>query len=394
MSENKGTILISTMGFVLAHIGRTLLIAKELRKAGYEIIFDGQGPYLDLVREGGFEVLASNGMDVDHLLAEGRRRMVGADVFTSEGLDKLIQTDLKILNQVQPQAVICDLRPSMGIAATAAGVTCISLANAYITKFAEVPLSHLIFPPVIRYFLEPLRRRVASQPFRELSEKYSIPKNTIFRDLLTIGDLVLLPDLEEFSPTKNLPDHFRYCGPLIWEPTGIATGIVEKMDPEKQSIYFTLGSTGLKEMFSRVIQELQDTKYQVVLTTGNQINIQELGPLPGNFIIDKFVPGSQIMQRCVAVVCHGGNGTVYQALGTGRPVITLPTHLDQKANANLLVKQGAGIKIDNQNVKRLIPGLKKLLATPSYKANAERLKSLMVSVNGPKTAAELIESHI
>jgi MGT family glycosyltransferase len=394
MTQSGKTLLIGTMGYVLAHVGRTLLIGRELRKLGYRVIFAGQGGYLDLLQQDDFEVTPLGGLNGRYLLSKARRTFVGVNIFTTELFENFVQLELELFEQVKPDAVIYDLLPSMGISAPIAGLPCISIANAYITDYAVPQFSTMIFPPLIRPILEPIRRWVAARPFRQLALKYAIPPNTIFRDLLTKGDLVLLPDIPEFAPTRNLPDRFQYCGPLIWEPANGSVTQLDWLDPQRPAIYFTLGSTGPLGMFRRVLQDLRHLDCQVIMTTGDQVRPEELGPLPDNFLVGSFFPGSVVLEHCQAVICHGGNGTIYQALQAGRPVVAIPTHVDQKANAHLLSKQGAGVIVNRRRLDRVIPAVQRITREPAFQGNAERLKEILMAINGPEVAAQLIDNFL
>jgi MGT family glycosyltransferase len=394
MSKSNRTFLIGTNGHILAHVGRTLLIGRELRQRGNRVLFSGQGRFLDLVQRDGFEVVTLGGLDGVHLLSQARRPMVGANMFTAEGFDNFVQLDLKLYEDVQPDAVIFDLQPSMGVSAPLAGIPSIAVANAYVTHYAVTSMTDLIFHPLVRPILEPIRRWKASKPFRQLSSKYNIPPNTIFRDLMTKGDLVLLPDIPEFAPTRNLPNHYHYCGPLVWEPSNGGIPALQGLDPDRPTVYFTLGSTGLPEMFQRIVQDLRDTEYQVILTTGSQVRPDDLRPLPDNFYVDSFFPGSTVLKHCNAMICHGGNGTVYQALKTGRPIVAIPTHIDQKVNAFLMEKLGAGLIVSPQQMEKVLPAVQRILSDPVFEQNAAQMKTHLDGWNGPKTAANLIEAFL
>ena len=162
---------------------------------------------------------------------------------------------------------------------------------------------------------------------------------------------------------------------MVWEPKNGSIKALQTLDPNRPTIYFTLGSTGLPELFKKVIQDLRNTEYQVMLTTGDQVNLAELNPLPDNFYMDSYIPGSAIMKRSQVVICHGGNGTIYQALGAGLPVLALPTHVDQKANAHLLAKQMAGLMIKPGDLVQVMPSsVKHLFSDPSFRDNAAELK--------------------
>lgn len=394
MPEHKKTVLISTVGDILAHVGRTILVGKALRERGYRVLFSGKGRYLRLVEKEDFEVVSLESVDSKLLLNRARQKMAGTNIFTAEGFEHLIQHGLKLLDIQKPDAVIYDLQPSIGVASRIAGIPSISIVNAYLTHYSQTPLETVIFNPLLRPFLEPIRRRMASKPFRALSSKYDLPRNPVFKDMLTIADLVLLPDIPEFAPTKNLPDHFKYCGPLVWEPENGTTAALKDLDHNRPTVYFTLGSTGLPEMFYQVIQDLRETEYQVIMTTGSQLDPKEMGALPDNFIVNSFFPGSKVLKYSHAMICHGGNGTIYQALEAGRPILAIPTHIDQRASAYLMEKQGAGLVIQPKQMEKLLPSLRQILRKPSYQNNAERMMHILNKQDGAETAAQLITEFL
>src|SRR4030042_579397 len=138
-------ILISTVGHILAHVGRTILIGKALRERGFQVFFSGQGRYLELAEKENFEVISLEGVDGKHLLKQARRKMPGVNIFTADGFDSLVQLELKLLDKLRPGAVVHDLQPTMGVSAPIAGIPCISVVNAYITRYAIPPMEKLIF---------------------------------------------------------------------------------------------------------------------------------------------------------------------------------------------------------------------------------------------------------
>jgi UDP:flavonoid glycosyltransferase YjiC (YdhE family) len=94
------------------------------------------------------------------------------------------------------------------------------------------------------------------------------------------------------------------------------------------------------------------------------------------------------------MICHGGNGTVYQALKTGRPIVAIPTHIDQKVNAFLMEKLGAGLIVSPQQMEKVLPAVQRILSDPVFEQNAAHMKTHLDGWNGPKTAANLIEAFL
>ncbi len=139
---------------------------------------------------------------------------------------------------------------------------------------------------------------------------------------------------------------------------------------------------------------MRDSDYFVVVSTGDLAAPADLGPLPENFYVTRYLPGSQMVKRCDLVICHGGNSTVYQALTAGVPVIAVPTHMDQRLNAELLVNAGAGAFLKPTEIGRIGQMIVEVLDKPAYTENAVRLQKILAGYDGPRTAARLINERI
>ena len=112
--------------------------------------------------------------------------------------------------------------------------------------------------------------------------------------------------------------------------------------------------------------------------------------------IESFIDGDLVMQESDLVICHGGNGTIYQALLHGKPIIGIPTIPDQKFNMRRVKSLGFGMSISLEsfydNPKILIDAIKRVLSNPSYLANAVKFKKLLENYHGEKIGADCIES--
>ena len=388
---NGKTVLISAFDNILAHVGRPLLIAEALRDMGYRVVFAGGGSYFKLVEDYEFETYLLSSLDNETIIKSIRRTFLGVGLWTEERLDAFVQDELRLYEALKPDLVLHDTRPTIPISARVAGIPCVSVTNAYLTWYGTT--SWRIFPPLLNPFLEPIRRYLAIRPHNRIRRKYGLPR-TRPREMMYDGDLILLADIPEYAPTKNLPDNYKYIGPLAWEPDSPMPPHLEGVNSNSPMIYFTLGSTGLPQLFQGVIEQLRGTEYQVVITTGWQIKPSNLEPLPTNIFVTTYLPGKKMMGRSDLVICQAGNGTTYQALGAGVPVIGMPTHGEQWQNVSLLEAQGAGIAIKPADLNDIKPAIERILDNGYYKKNAARLQKIIEGYNGPQNAAGLIQNFI
>lgn len=88
-----------------------------------------------------------------------------------------------------------------------------------------------------------------------------------------------------------------------------------------------------------------------------------------------YVPFSQVLPRCAAIIYHGGIGTCAQALHAGIPQLVQPMAHDQLDTLSRVRDLGVGMGIMPRNFreKPLAKALETLLSTPSYRKNAAEM---------------------
>src|SRR5262249_1627079 len=133
-----------------------------------------------------------------------------------------------------------------------------------------------------------------------------------------------------------------------------------------------------------------NTEYQILITTGGLAN---LGRVPDNVYVEEYAPGRSLMSVSDAVISHGGNGTVYQALSCGVPVIGFPTIFDQEINMQRLCALGAGIRLWRSEYKAdtFKRAIEEVVGNPSYRARCEQLARRIAYMDGPRRAARHID---
>jgi UDP:flavonoid glycosyltransferase YjiC (YdhE family) len=129
------------------------------------------------------------------------------------------------------------------------------------------------------------------------------------------------------------------------------------------------------------------------MTTAGMV---ELSNVPGNFHVAEYAPGSKIMQISDAVVCQGGNGTIYQAMSQGVPIVGIPTMHDQEFNLDRVEELGIGIHLSELKFRpdHLEKAVEDILTKKSYKSNALQYKNILSGYNGPRTGAQLISTYL
>ena len=397
----KKKILVMPDGNWLSHVSRPFEIAKILRGKGYEVLFASDGYYMKLPREKGFRVLPIKTINPNRVLECSRSGR--ANWYEYDLLKECVEEDLKLLRKIKPDLVLTDFRLSLSTSCESAGIPLAVTLNAAWTNYYNVKIKapeHLKITQLLGKRLTSLiipwvKDAVLSFdcfPYNKLRAEMGLSKRRNIWDIFR-GDINLIVDIPEYGPTRDLPHNFHYVGPIMWEPDIEVPVWLQSLDPAKPTIYFTMGSTGFPRFFEQAIEIFRDSKYQCVMTTAG---MAELTDIPKNFFVADYAPGSTIMEQADVVVCHGGNGTIYQAMSRGVPIIGIPTMHDQEFNLDRVVDLGIGIHLSERKFKpaHLREAVEIVLSKKTYRENASKYKMILRKYDGPQRGADIIDNYL
>lgn len=157
-----------------------------------------------------------------------------------------------------------------------------------------------------------------------------------------------------------------------------------------------MGTTGIGDFFQRVYSLFKKSDMTAIITTGAQV--PEMETVDGKIYVESFLDGDLVMEECDLVVCHGGNGTIYQGLLHGKPIIGIPTIPDQAFNMPRVeaVEVGKSLtwKEFSRDPKILLDVINAVLANHSFAEKAWRMQGILKNYQGEKIWADLIEGYI
>ncbi|MBN2360972.1 MAG: hypothetical protein JXR83_16065, partial [Deltaproteobacteria bacterium] len=114
--------------------------------------------------------------------------------------------------------------------------------------------------------------------------------------------------------------------------------------------------------------------------------------LPRNFFCSPLVPRGEVLARASAMVFHGGNATMYQAIQHRVPMVAVPGHFDHDLNARALTRAGVGRHILPYDLTAA--GLRQAVAAviddPAIEANLQRLSNSLAATDPPDSAARIV----
>jgi UDP:flavonoid glycosyltransferase YjiC (YdhE family) len=151
-----------------------------------------------------------------------------------------------------------------------------------------------------------------------------------------------------------------------------------------------MGSTGDVAFFNEAIRVFGDTEYQVLITTGG---LADLGSVPDNVFVEKYANGQALLDVSDAVISHGGNGTIYQALSRGVPIVGFPSIFDQEINMQRVSALGAGLRMwrSEYDARALKGAVEQILGDSSYRERCRLLARRIAHFHGPYRAGVHID---
>jgi len=394
-------------GNILAHTTRALQVACELKKLGHEVRFATDGKYVPLIQNAGFPCEPHLTLDPEETLEICRQGRT--NFYSPEFLARCVEEDCRLFERVRPNLILSDFRLSVSTSAEIAKIPHAEILNGLWTNYFTAPLTPpegtiydkilgraivSRFPGFLVKWIKALTLRHDVRVHNQLRRHYGLPLHRNLFDLWE-GDINLIADIPEFAPTRHLPSHFTYVGPLLWQPSLPMPSWIDKLDPARPTLYITAGSSGNAKVFEEIIATLADTEYQCLVTTAGLIDLSHSSAK--NVFVTDFAPGEALIRKSDLVICQGGNGTVYQALRAGVPIIAYPTMHDQHFNMDQVCRLEMGTRLSLLPFRRdeLMKTIEETFRRrEEYQARANLLASSFARFTGEARAAEVIDRFL
>ncbi|HEY2716151.1 MAG TPA: nucleotide disphospho-sugar-binding domain-containing protein [Solirubrobacterales bacterium] len=204
-------------------------------------------------------------------------------------------------------------------------------------------------------------------------------------------NLYIYPEAIDYPRARPLGPHWHNLQACV-RTTDSAWDVPEAMrDNDDPLIYLSMGSLGSADtdLMRKLIAELADQPYRVILSKGPQAKELELAP---NMAGAEFLPQTSILPKVDLVITHGGNNTVTESLYFGKPMVVLPIFWDQHDNAQRLDEAGLGIRLDTyeHSPTKLWKAIGVLLEGAGRSADLSRLAQSLRATRGTEAAAALV----
>jgi UDP:flavonoid glycosyltransferase YjiC (YdhE family) len=418
VSVKKPLVGFFPLFYNLAETGRAALIAQQYEKLGGEVVFFSHGgEYEYLVRELGYEIIRVNPIYSEgyiDLLWKSSRLETWKNPFSMKILSEHVKEEIAAFKKTGIKLVVSTNNFPCCISARAAKIPFISVTPKVIPKYTIYPDDAEFF--FTRFIPKRIKLKILNwyapgnkdyiRPFIKVAKKYGVPPPKLGDDIVN-GDYTFFVDFIEFLglDRSTISSEEYYVGPSFFDEILTKVFRDEKSDREDheierhlkksgKSILLSLGSSGTKELFLKILEALGKTDYIVVAVYTSILKEEELPHVNYNILLKKFVPSIEKLNRNVDLaILSGGKGTVYSAAYAGKPVIGFPMQFEQHRNLEMLVRHGMAIIASRKYFKEkdLFNSIEEIFGNyDTYLKNAQVLASKLPKPEGDKNAARRI----
>ena len=197
-------------------------------------------------------------------------------------------------------------------------------------------------------------------------------------------------------PQRDLPEHVRFVGPVRPEPIEGWTEPAwwSDLDAGKPVVVLNQGTvaTDPTELLHPGLAALADEDVLVVAVTGGR-DPGELGPLPANARVERFIPFDRLLPRADVLVTNAGFGAVQLALAAGVPIIAAGKTEDKVEVAARVGWSGVGINLRTQRPRpeSIAGAVRQVLGDDRFRRRAAELQSEIASAGREHAAADELE---
>ena len=354
-------LLASTAG--AGHVGPLVPYANAIRRAGHDILVAAPISAQPRVERAGLPFISfADPLDRDVEPVWARVLAAGPDEANELVLGELFGRVRARAALPGVELAIDAWRPDVVIRESC------EFASAVAAEAREIPVARV---GAFQLLVEALAVRAAAPAVDDLRRWVGLEPDPAGERLSASPYLTLTPASLEL-PAEPEPPHtlrFHDAPPPLRAVRRAA---------EAPLVYLSLGSVAatigsFPGLYRALIDALAELPIQLLVTVSDAADPAELGPLPANVRVERWIPQAQVFTKADAMIGHGGYGTTLGALLAGVPQVVVPLFADQPYNAQRIAALGAGLAADAQDPGGVRAAVERLLAEPSFRVAAGRI---------------------
>lgn len=374
------------------HTNPTLGVVKELIKDNNEVYYYSYETMREKIESTGAKFVPCDKYDPQTKLTEQDKEKISKDLVFSTNLivDLTLSLDdaiLKDMKEINPDVIVADSMAFWGkLIAKKLNIPFISST----TTFAFNKYSARVMKsegPGLFQMLKSIPK--INKSLKRLREKGYDVKSVLDIIANSNDTSTIVYTSKFFQPfSETFSDNYDFVGPIIRD----TTSTMEKANVP--TVYISLGTVNNnnKDFYINCFDALKNENLRVIMSVGENTDIESLGKIPENFIVEKVVDQISVLQLTDVFITHCGMNSVSEALYFGIPLVLFPQTTEQHGVANRVKELNAGIFLENTNAENIKNAINIVLNNKNIKENALKISDSFKKCGGAKEAAKFIES--
>ncbi|MGI8782146.1 MAG: macrolide family glycosyltransferase [Acidobacteriota bacterium] len=379
------------------HTNPSLPLVRELARRGEEIVYYSTDAFAAKIEQAGARYQPyRNAFLKDMRDIPDRMEQLGWLLMRTTG--EVLGQELDAFRAERPDYVISDsVAPWGRCVATVLGVPLVTSVPtfAFNRRVAAFAFAHGVRPKSARLVVSKLRHTInALRLGRRLRRLHGVSpglKNLLF----SYSDLNIVYTSRYFQPCADtFDDRFQFVGPSM-TPRTETTHFPWEQVRHPVIVYVSLGTLFNTDatFYRNCFEAFRADNFQVVLSFGENVSAEALGPAPPNFIVQAYVPQLEVLGRAAVFVTHGGMNSVSESLGRGVPVVVVPQMSEQAIVGRRVEELGAGLYLAKEEVtaEKLRESVQRILAEDRFRRQAALVRESFEAAGGIARAADAIQ---
>ena len=374
------------------HTNPTLGVVKELVSRGHQVWYYSYDLFREKIQATGATYVSCDPYDAELRLSPGDAARLGQDLAlstrvltdTALALDSMVCAHMK---QLQPDCIVADSMAVWGKAvALKLGIPFVSSTTTFAFNRHSAKIMKQSAGELVRMLFAMPRIQKDVNRLRQAG----YPVNSIL-DILQNDDNThtVVYTSPEFQPCAHtFSDKYAFVGPSLRPATTDVRKIRDTL------VYISMGTVNnaMLPLYRQLVSQLSGTGYQVILSVGDRVSPQALGPLPEQISVFPQVDQIAVLQKADVFLSHGGMNSVSESLYYGVPLVLLPQTKEQQGVTEQVCRLGAGLRPRDAKGPVLLSAIRTVLTDPLYREAAGRISESFRRCPGAAGAADKILS--
>ena len=372
------------------HTNPTLGVVRELVSRGHQVWYYSYNMMREKIEAAGATFISCDDYDTEQKLNAKDAARVGKDLAFSTKIlvDTTLALDDKVcreMAELKPDCIVADSMALWGKAvARKLGIPFVSSTTTFAFNRHSAKVMKQGAGDLIRMMFAMPR---TTKQVKRLQRK-GYPVKTVL-DIIGSdeGTHTVVYTSPEFQPcAETFSDNYAFVGPSI-RPA------VERIEKTREKlVYISMGTVNndMMPFYKMCISAFANTEYQVILSVGNLVPMEEFGELPEHVSVFAQVDQIAVLREADVFVSHCGMNSVSESLYFEVPLVMLPQTSEQKGVAERVLELGAGVKPDKPDGGSVLNAINKILDDSIYKQNAVKIAEGFRNTPGAKGAADKI----